>query len=457
MKKYMFLVVAAFVFTSANAQKFDQLAKTPPMGWNSWNKFGCNVSETLIMQMADEMVSTGMKDAGYDYIVIDDCWQIDRDENGEIVPDKERFPHGMKYVADYVHSLGLKFGIYSSAGAVTCQRRPGGFGHEYQDARTYARYGVDYLKYDWCGSTTQNAQSSYTNMRNALFTAGRPIVFSICEWGSSKPWEWAGTVGHLWRTTGDISDNWNSMIDIFNKQRELARYAGPGGWNDPDMLEVGNGGMTNEEYKTHFSLWCMLASPLMAGNDLQKMTPESREILLNKELIAIDQDTLGRQATCYRDNGNYQIWVKTLSNNEKAICLLNNSDEKKSVLVDFALLAQIRSFGRRFGGFPPAGGPGGAPGAPGAAVPGGAQGGAGRPASAGVPVAQGVQGVSARTPGAGGMPAVGPGGQPRMAPLTLDNYRVRDLWEHKDLTLKETSMYVDMPPHSVKVYRFIRK
>jgi alpha-galactosidase len=415
MKKHLLFFVAVFLFLNATAQKFDQLAPTPPMGWNSWNKFHCDVSEALIIQAADALVSSGMKDAGYEYIVIDDCWQISRDENGEIIPDKDRFPHGMKYVADYVHSKGLKFGIYSSAGTVTCQRRPGGFGHEYQDARTYAHYGVDYLKYDWCGSTTQDARSSYTNMRNALYAAGRPIVFSICEWGSSKPWEWAGDVGHLWRTTGDISDNWNSMIDIFRKQKDLGRYAGPGKWNDPDMLEVGNGGMTTEEYKTHFSLWCMLASPLMAGNDLQNMTPDTKSILLNKEMIEIEQDSLGRQATCYRDNGDYQIWVKTLKNNEKAICLLNTSDEKKSVLVDFALLAKIRTFGRGFGG---PGGPGGAPGAPGGQRP---------------------------------------GGQRGFTLLTLENYRVRDVWEHKDLLLKETSMYVDMLPHSVKVYRFIRK
>jgi len=412
------------------------------MGWNSWNKFHCDVSEALIMQAADAMISSGMKDAGYEYIVIDDCWQVSRDENGEIVCDAERFPHGMKYVADYVHSKGLKFGIYSSAGTVTCQRRPGGFGHEYQDARTYAKYGVDYLKYDWCGSTTQDAKSSYTNMSNALRTAGRPIVFSICEWGSNKPWEWAGPVGHLWRTTGDISDSWNSMIDIFEKQKDLARYSGPGKWNDPDMLEVGNGGMTTEEYKTHFSLWCMLSSPLMAGNDLNNMTPETKSILLNKEMIAIDQDSLGRQATCYRDNGDYQIWVKTLSNNEKAVCLLNKSDERKSVLVDFDLLAKIRTFGRGFGGpmpaAPPAGGAPGMPGAPG--IPGGQ-------AAPGAPGA----------PGAPANPAQAGQARPRFVQLTLNDYRIRDIWEHKDLTLKETSMYVDMPPHSVKVYRFIKK
>jgi alpha-galactosidase len=384
MKKLLITLIAAFLFAGVYGQKFDKLAKTPPMGWNSWNKYACDVSEGLIMAMADAMVSSGMKDAGYEYIVIDDCWQVSRDENGNIVADPERFPHGIKYLADYIHSKGLKFGIYSSAGTVTCQKRPGGFGHEYQDALSYARWGVDYLKYDWCGSTTQDAKSSYTNMRDALYSAGRPIVFSICEWGTSKPWEWAGTVGNLWRTTGDISDSWNSMINIFEKQRDLARYAGPGKWNDPDMLEVGNGGMTNEEYKTHFSLWCMLAAPLIAGNDLQTMTPEIKTILTNKEMIAINQDTLGRQGTCYRDNYGYQIWTKPLANNEKAVCLLNKSDEKKSVLVDFALLGKTRT-------------------------------------------------------------------------STLENYRVRDVWEHKDVNLKETSMFIELPPHSVKVFRFIKK
>lgn len=439
MKKFVFMVALFLLCISISAQKFTGLAKTPPMGWNSWNKYHCDVSETLIMQMADAMVSSGMKEAGYEYIVIDDCWQVSRDENGEIVPDKERFPHGMKYVADYVHSKGLKFGIYSSAGKVTCQRRPGGFGHEYQDARTYARYGVDFLKYDWCGSSTQNAPSSYTNMRDALYAAGRPIVFSICEWGSSKPWEWAGDVGHLWRTTGDISDNWNSMINIFNQQKDLARYAGPGKWNDPDMLEVGNGGMTTEEYRTHFSLWCMLASPLMAGNDLANMTPDTKAILMNKEMIAVNQDTLGRQATCYRDNGDYQIWVKGLANNEKAICLLNKSDEKKTVLVDFALLAQVRAGGRGFGG------PGGPP-APGTT---GAQRAPGTTATSGAPGTTAASGVSVTT-----VPAQQRGPAPQM---TLANYRIRDLWEFKDLVLKESSVYIDLPPHSVKVYRFIRK
>jgi alpha-galactosidase len=392
MKKLFLIIPLAFFFLTVSAQKYDQLAKTPPMGWNSWNKYGCNIREDLIMGMADAMVTNGMKDAGYEYIVIDDCWQVSRDANGEIVPDKERFPNGIKHLADYIHSKGLKFGIYSCAGTRTCAGRPGALGHEYQDARTYASWGVDYLKEDWCNTTSQDAKSSYTNMRDALYAAGRPIVFSLCEWGSNKPWEWAIPIGHLWRTTGDISDSWNSMINIFSQQKDLAKYAGPGHWNDPDMLEVGNGRMTNEEYKTHFTLWCMLAAPLMAGNDLQNMSPETKAILANKEIIALDQDTLGRQATCFRDNGDYQIWVKTLAGNEKAVCLLNKSDEKKTVLVDFALLSQINS-GRRSG----------------------------------------------------------------TTALALEDYRLRDLWEHKDLTLKETSVFIDLLPHTVKVFRFIKK
>jgi len=391
MKKIIWTILLGITFLGASAQKFDQLAKTPPMGWNSWNKFACNVSEKLIMQMADEMVSSGMQDAGYEYVVIDDCWQVDRDENGGIVVDKDRFPHGMKYVADYVHSKGLKFGIYSCAGSKTCAGRPGGRGHEFQDARTYASYGVDYLKYDWCNTTTQEAKSSYTTMRDGLFAAKRPIVFSLCEWGTAKPWEWAKEVGHLWRTTGDIVDRWDSMIDILDKEKDLAKYSGPGGWNDPDMLEVGNGGMTTEEYRTHFSLWCMLAAPLMAGNDLGNMSPETAEILKNAEVIALDQDVLGKQGFCYRDNGDYEIWIKKLANNEKAACLLNRSDEEKTVQVDYNVLLKAND------------------------------------------------------------------NYWASEPYKLENYKLRDLWEHKEVSLEKSTAFVKMPPHSVKVYRFLKK
>ncbi|HQG67930.1 MAG TPA: glycoside hydrolase family 27 protein, partial [Paludibacteraceae bacterium] len=231
MKKLFLLIFTTFICLNGIAQKFDGLANTPPMGWNSWNKFNCDVNEELIMKMADAMISSGMKDAGYEYIVVDDCWQVSRDENGNIQHDTQRFPHGIKYLADYIHSKGLKFGIYSDAGIKTCQGRPGSRGYEFQDAKTYASWGVDYLKYDWCNTGTQDAKASYSIMRDALYAAGRPIVFSICEWGKSRPWEWAQEVGHLWRTTGDIVDRWDAMIDIVDKQRDLGPYSGPNHWN----------------------------------------------------------------------------------------------------------------------------------------------------------------------------------------------------------------------------------
>ena len=318
--------------SGARARSLDNgLAKTPPMGWNSWNKFGCNVSEKLIREMADAVVSTGLRDAGYQYVVIDDCWQVERDAEGNIVPDPQRFPSGMKALADYVHSKGLKFGLYSDAGTLTCQKRPGGRGYEFQDARQYAAWGVDYLKYDWCSTGTQNQQASYSIMRDALLKAGRPIVFSICEWGTSKPWLWARDVGNLWRTTGDIQDCWDckrdwggmGFIHILDLQDGLEAYAGPGHWNDPDMLEVGNGGMTAEEYRAHFSLWCVLAAPLMAGNDLRQMTPEIAEILTNREVIAVDQDPLGLQGRRVRREGDSDVWAKQLADGGRAVALLN--------------------------------------------------------------------------------------------------------------------------------------
>ena len=317
--------------TMVYGQKFDGLALTPPMGWNSWNKFGCDVSEKLIKEIADAMVSSGMKDAGYEYVVIDDCWQIDRDENGNIVPDPERFPNGMKHVVDYVHSLGLKFGIYSDAGTKTCQGRPGSRGYEFQDARTYASWGVDYVKFDWCHTTTQNAQASYTLMRDAIHTAGRPIVFSICEWGISKPWMWAKDVGHLWRTTDDIMDCWDCIDKrnnagftvLLDRVVGLESYSGPGHWNDPDMLEVGNSGLTVSESRAHFSLWCLLAAPLMAGNDLRDMSAATKEILMNKEVIAVDQDSLGKVGVKVRDDGDLEVWVKQLADGSRAVVLFN--------------------------------------------------------------------------------------------------------------------------------------
>ena len=325
------------------------LALTPPMGWNSWNKFGCNVSDELVRGMADAMVKSGMKDAGYQYIVIDDCWQVSRDANGNIIADAQHFPSGIKSLADYVHSLGLKFGIYSDAGSKTCQGRPGGLGHEYQDAIMYASWGVDYLKYDWCNATTQDAKSSYANIRQALDAAGRPIVLSICEWGTAKPWLWGKEVGgNLWRTTGDIQDRWAGkrewkpgdccnygVLAIADQEADLYSYAGPGHWNDPDMLEVGNGGMTTTEYQAHFSLWSLLAAPLIAGNDLRDMTPEIHDILTNKEVIAIDQDPLGREGRRVGKDGDREVWDKQLKNGDRAVILLNRGSAEQEITVNW--------------------------------------------------------------------------------------------------------------------------
>lgn len=319
---------------SLYAQSFEELAQTPPMGWNSWNHFGCDVSAKLIKDMADALSKSGMKDAGYDYIVIDDCWQVDRDENGRIVVDSERFPNGMKEVADYVHSLGLKFGIYSCAGSRTCQGRPGSRGYQFIDAMTYSDWGVDYLKYDWCSNEGQNAEAAFKTMSDALKSVDHPIVFSICEWGDSEPWKWGEGVGHLWRTTHDIRNvyegelNWGGLgiMDIVDKQADLWRYAGPGHWNDPDMLEVGNRGLTYDENVSHFSMWAMMAAPLMAGNDLRNMSDEIKGVLTNEEVIAVDQDPLGEQGIRFLDMGDYEIWVKFLENDEMAVCFVNRSE-----------------------------------------------------------------------------------------------------------------------------------
>jgi len=336
-------MVAVLISSSLLYAQDKGLASTPPMGWNSWNKFGCNVSEDMIRQMADGMVKSGMKDAGYQYVVIDDCWQVERDQSGNIVADAKRFPAGIKALADHVHSLGLKFGIYSDAGSMTCAKRPGSLGHEYQDALQYASWGVDYLKYDWCNTTTQDAQAAYALIRNALNATGRPIVLSICEWGTAKPWLWGKAVGgNLWRTTGDISDTWQGkdkhhlgVVDIIDLQDGLQSYAGPGHWNDPDMLEVGNGGMTTDEYRAHFSLWAILAAPLLAGNDLRDMKPEIRDILTNKEVIAVNQDPLGRQGRRVRKDGDLEVWAKQMRDGSRSVVLLNRDVSEKEITVSW--------------------------------------------------------------------------------------------------------------------------
>ena len=336
-------MVAVLIAPSLLSAQNKGLASTPPMGWNSWNKFGCNVGEDMIRQMADGMVKSGMNEVGYQYIVIDDCWQVERDQSGNIVADAKRFPAGIKALADYVHSRGLKFGIYSDAGYKTCAKRPGSLGHEYQDALQYAAWGVDYLKYDWCNTTTQDAQAAYALIRNALNASGRSIVLSICEWGTAKPWLWGEKVGgNLWRTTGDISDVWQGkdkhhlgVVDILDLQDGLQSYAGPGHWNDPDMLEVGNGGMTTDEYRAHFSLWSILAAPLLAGNDLRDMKPEIHDILTNKEVIAVNQDALGRQGRRVRKDGDLEVWAKQMQDGSRSVVLLNRDVSEKEIAVSW--------------------------------------------------------------------------------------------------------------------------
>jgi alpha-galactosidase len=345
----LILLVAAA--TGASALD-DGLARTPPMGWNSWNALRLNINEELVRQVVDVMVETGLKDAGYEYLVIDDGWQVSRDEEGRIVVDAGKFPSGIKTLADYVHSRGLKFGLYSDAGALTCGGFPGSLGHEYQDARTYAAWGVDYLKYDWCHTGNQSAPDSYALMRDALLEAGRPIVLSICEWGTSRPWLWARDVGHLWRTTFDIRPCWDcgqqthskgvlienfiGFTKILDQQVDLEPYAGPGHWNDPDMLEVGNGELTYEENRAHFSLWCILAAPLMLGNDIRDMTPEVQGILTNREVIAVNQDPLGRQGRKVRDDGDLEVWSKELADGSRAVVLFNRSDREADVSFSWA-------------------------------------------------------------------------------------------------------------------------
>ena len=311
------------------------LAKTPPMGWNSWNKFARGVSDRVVRETADAMVKSGMKDAGYIYVNIDDAWQGMRDAQGNIRPN-EKFPD-MKALADYIHSKGLKIGIYSSPGPKTCANYEGSFQHEEQDAKTFAAWGVDYIKYDWCSASQvydyHSMPAVYAKMGLALLHSGRPIVYSLCQYGVLKSETWGAKVGgNSWRTTGDIRDSWESMSHIgFDEQLDLAPYAGPGHWNDPDMLEIGNGGMTNTEYRTHMSLWSLLAAPLLAGNDLTKASPEIMDILLNKEVIAIDQDPLGKQATRVFKEGDLEVWARPLQGGAFAVGLFNRGPSTAKV------------------------------------------------------------------------------------------------------------------------------
>lgn len=346
MKSLLHIAFLLLIVAQVSAQKFENLALTPPMGWNSWNTFACDIDEKLIREMADIMVSSGMRDAGYVYLNLDDCWHGERDSLGFIRPDPVRFPSGMKALADYVHSKGLKFGLYSDAGWKTCGGRPGSRGYEFQDAQTYASWGVDYLKYDWCYTDSLKASGAYLTMREALRKAGRPVVFSICEWGDNKPWHWGKAMGHLWRTTGDIYACFDCIVDhgtwkswgvmqILDKQDGLRAYAGPGHWNDPDMMEVGKLATVGED-RAHFSMWAMLAAPLIAGNDLRKMSDDTRRILTNKEVIAVNQDSLGIQGFKAAAADSLEIWYKPLQNGDWAVAVLNRSRTQKSVTLDWS-------------------------------------------------------------------------------------------------------------------------
>jgi alpha-galactosidase len=316
------------------------LAQTPPMGWNSWNKFGTRINDLIIREIADAMVNTGMRDAGYTYINLDDGWEGTRDTNG-VIHANTNFPD-MKALADYVHSQGLKIGIYSSPGPRTCAGYEGSYGHEEQDAQTWADWGIDYLKYDWCSAGrvfTNRAvmRQAYQKMGEALRATGRPIVFSLCQYGQQKVGEWGPKVGgNLSRTTGDIRDRWNSMAQIGFGQDELAPNAGPGRWNDPDMLEVGNGGMSADEYQAHFSLWAILAAPLIAGNDLRNMTSATKGILLNREIIAIDQDPLGKQGRRLKRTDVSEIWSRELSGGDLAIGLFSKTNADIGIALEWA-------------------------------------------------------------------------------------------------------------------------
>jgi alpha-galactosidase len=310
----------------------DGLARTPPMGWNDWNSFGCNVNEQLVEQTADTIVNSGMKAAGYQYVNIDDCWMASsRDAAGRLVPDPAKFPHGISGVADYVHGKGLKLGIYESAGTATCAGYPGSLGHERTDASSFAAWGVDYLKYDNCNNQGVPYQQRYNAMRDALAATGRPIVYSLCEWGLESVWTWGTGTGNLWRTTDDINASYGSMLSIFHQNVGLAQYAGPGGWNDPDMLEVGNGMSFTEDRGGEFSLWAEMAAPLIAGTDLRTASPATMSIYLNTDVIAVDQDPLGRQGTLVSSSGGRDVLAKPLANGDVAVVLFNENSSAATI------------------------------------------------------------------------------------------------------------------------------
>ncbi|KAF5749958.1 alpha-galactosidase-like [Tripterygium wilfordii] len=314
------------------------LGSTPPIGWNSWNHFQCDIKETLIRETADAMVSSGLAAVGYQFINLDDCWgELDRDSQGNLVPKITTFPSGIKNLSDYVHSKGLKLGIYSDAGTQTCSKKmPGSLGHEEQDAKTFSSWGVDYLKYDNCFDTGTSPKERYPVMSKALLNSGRSIFFSMCEWGREDPATWAASIGNSWRTTGDIEDNWNSMTSIADQNDKWASYAGPGGWNDPDMLEVGNGGMTTEEYRSHFSIWALAKAPLLIGCDVRSMDKTTLELLSNKEVIEVNQDKLGVQGKKVKKEGDLEVWSGPLTNKRIAMVLWNRGSSQSNITANWS-------------------------------------------------------------------------------------------------------------------------
>ncbi|GMJ06665.1 alpha-galactosidase 2 [Hibiscus trionum] len=311
----------------------NRLARTPPMGWNSWNHFGCDIEEKLIKETADAMVSRGLAKLGYIHINLDDCWGASsRDTEGRLVAHARKFPSGMKALASYLHSKGLKLGLYADSGTRTCTRSmPGSLGHEEQDAETFASWGVDYLKYDNCLNKGLDAEERYKKMSDALLRTGRPIHFAICEWGKEKVATWANYMANSWRTSGDIRDSWNSMLLRADRNDEWASFARPGGWNDPDMLEVGNGGMTLEEYRSHFNIWALAKAPLMIGCNIPNMSNETYEILSNEEVIAVNQDKLGVQGKKVKKDGHLEVWAGPLHGNKVAVVLWNRGSRNATV------------------------------------------------------------------------------------------------------------------------------
>lgn len=370
MKRIIFLIAFVLqitnVFSQVKSSTGELMAKTPPMGWMTWNYFAENINEQAVKEMADAMVNNGMKEAGYEYIFIDDGWQGGRDNKNNIIPDPLKFPSGIKTLADYVHSKGLKLGIYSDAAPLTCAGYTASLGFEEQDAKTFASWGIDYLKYDYCNAPEDvvTAQTRYKTMADALRKSGRDIVFGICEWGNRKPWLWGANVGgQLWRTTADIRDKWSSdkpyknqnelhrlgagILDVIDVNADLHTYSGPGYWNDMDMLnaglygkkgpsgDLGGVGCTDVEYQTQMSMWCMMNSVLATSCDLRNLNVATKNILLNKDIIAINQDALGKQAERKIKNEVWNVFVRPLANGDFAVAILNRSNNNANYKLNF--------------------------------------------------------------------------------------------------------------------------